>query len=280
MRKIAYVALFLSGLPSSFASAQQAPRPEFEAASIKPNNGVTNFAGMRLLPGGRIEAQNVNLKFLIQNAYKVKPFQIVGGPSWIESQRYDVSAKPEEGASQNQVSLMMQSLLADRFKLRLHRETRETQVYLLTPAKGGMKLPEAKPGSCITPNQNAPMRFSPDGPRPCGSMMMSPGAVNGASIGMDRLTDALSNLSGRTVIDKTGFTGTFDVHLEFTPEGLPAGPFGGLPPPPDAPKPPANDANAPSIFTALQEQLGLRLESAKDKVEILVIDSAEKPSEN
>ena len=257
------------------------PRPTFEVASIKPSAPGGRDVGIRYFPGTRMEAQNDTLHFLIQVAYRVRDFQVTGGPAWMNTERYDITAKGEDGAKQSQLPLMLHALLADRFKLSFHREIKEMPVYFLLAAKGGMKLVEPKEGSCVTPGPNGPQP-TPGQPRPnfCGTMRISPKGFDGLKIGMQQLTMFFSDLLGRSVIDKTDFKGTFDAHLEFARDdalaagilgnGVPGGPAGAQ----------QADSSAPSIFTAVQEQLGLKLESTKGPVELLVIDHLERPSEN
>jgi bla regulator protein blaR1 len=269
-----------------------ATMPRFEVASIKPTSqegpDVQGLGDVRMLPGGRLLAEKVLLRYFIQNAYGVKPFQISGGPAWINSAHYDIDAKAEGNPNNSQMRLMMQALLEDRFKLKLHHETKDRAVYELTAAKSGVKLQEPKEGSCISPDPNGPpLPPAPGQPIPCGRvlMMMSPSGarMQGGKVSMTELVRVLSNVLGRTVVDKTGFTATFDVHLEFTPDES----LAGLPGPPPSPATP-NDSTRPvpspdlhgTIFAATQEQLGLKLESAKGPVDVLIIDSVEKPSAN
>jgi uncharacterized protein (TIGR03435 family) len=249
---------------------------EFEVASIKPNTSGEGRVMIGVQPGGRFNAENMATRALIRFAYNVKDFQISGGPAWMNSDRYDVTAKGDAAAGFEPMRTMVQSLLADRFKLMLHRETKELPVYDLVAAKGGLKLAAPKEGSCTTPDRNNPPRPPQPGeppPRYCGNIRMGRGLVEAYGINMERFLTVLSDTLGRTVIDKTGFTGTFDVHLEFAPDEAVVGG------PPGQPASSA-DSNAPSIFTALQEQLGLKVDSSKGPVEVLVIDHAEKPSEN
>lgn len=267
---------FLCMLPAQ----AQTPRPEFEVASIKPNSVGGRNVRVGVSPGGRFNAENVWVRFLIRVAYNVKEFQIAGAPDWTASERFDVSAKAENNVNPEQMRPMLQAMLADRFGLKLHRETKELPVYLLTAAKGGIKMRESKEGSCIT--------RGPDTPRPsageklpnfCGNIRMSRNGIDGADLDMERLATTLSDVAGRTVIDKTGLTGKFDVHLEWAADdAMPGLVAPGLPP--DTGAPPAGTDSGPSIFTALQEQLGLKLESSKAPVEVLVIDHVERPSEN
>jgi uncharacterized protein (TIGR03435 family) len=213
----------------------------FEVVSIKPAPpGVRNM-GIGRGPGGGMNAYNVPLKFLITYAYDVRDFQVSGGPGWADSERYDVSAKPESRASQEQLKLMLQTLLADRFKLVLHRETRQLPVYELIVGKGGPKLKESAEGA------------SP-------SLLTDGKSITASKVTMPMFIRLLSQLLGRSVLDKTGLAGNYDFKLEWTPDEA--------------------EGDGPSVFTAIQEQLGLKLDSQKGPVETLVIDHAEKPTEN
>jgi len=262
----------------------------FEVASIKPNTnpGPGVITGIiRPLPGGRLSANAVLPRFIIQFAYAIRPYQISGGPDWINSAHYDIEAKAEGNATPQQIRLMTQSLLEDRFKLKAHRETRELPVYDLTVSRSGLKLLPPKEGSCVTPDPNGPPLVPAPGQAPtpvCGAAVVtitpSGARILGGKVSMASLILTLSNMLGRTVIDKTGFSGAFDVDLQFAPDQA----LAVLPPPgpPGAPgaTAPAADPAGPSIFTAIQEQLGLKLDSGKGPVEVLVIDSVEKPTEN
>jgi uncharacterized protein (TIGR03435 family) len=279
MRKVLGASLF--ALMAGCLCAQSSPTPlTFEVASIKPSTGDDHRIAIQAQPGGGLRTTGTTLKFLLTFAYDVRDFQISGGPSWINSDRFDILAKTERAAGsdstpvdprtmsdaqmktmQEQMRARLQALLAERFQLTLHRETKEQTVYALVVGKNGSKLPES------------------DGKQSEGRrMMMGRGQVNGHGVPLSMLANVLSNQVGRPVIDRTGLTGNFDIKLEWTPDPGQAGPFGPLPPGVDAPPPP--DPNGPSLFTALGEQLGLRLESQKGPVEVLVIDKVEKPSEN
>jgi bla regulator protein blaR1 len=243
-------------IPVVFAAVLSAQ--SFDVASIKPDSpGGVSTGDFRLLPGGRLSAEKVVLRFFIQNAYGLKPFQLSGGPDWISSQGYDIEAKAEGNPSNAQMQKMMQTLLEDRFKLKYHRETKEMPVYTLAVAKGGLKLPDPKDGS-----DRATIRIS----------RMTGVLLTGEKLTIAELTRVLSNLLKRTVIDKTGFTGTFAAHLSFALDDT----LAGLPHFPDAP----DDPSIPSVFVAIEEQLGLKLESTKGPVEILVIDHIERPTAN
>jgi uncharacterized protein (TIGR03435 family) len=272
---------------TGFANAQSpAARPEFEVASIKPNTSGNGMTMIRPPVGGRFTATNARLKMLIGLAYKLQDYEISGGPAWINTDGYDVTAKAtDSNIGIDQLRPMLQTLLEDRFQLKVHRESKEVPVYALLPGKNGPKLPEAKEGGCTAFNSNSPPPPPPAPgqfpPTPCGGFFMGPNHLEGGKIAMEQFVGALSNLLGRPVIDKTGFKGTFDVKLDFSPEGTRMGGRGGFGPPPGAPAEAGNaDNGPPSIFTAIQDQLGLKLESQKGPGELLVIDHAEKASEN
>ena len=264
----------------------------FDIASIKPTTqqgpDIQGLGNVRILPGGRLLAEKVLLRYFIQSAYEVKPFQLSGGPAWINSAHYDIDAKAEGNPNGGRMHQMMRALLEDRFKLKLHHETKQLPVYEVIVAKGGPKLLKPKEGGCIAPDADAGLfPPAPGQPIPCGRilMMMSPSGaqMRGGKVSMADLVTILSNVLGRTVVDKTGFQGRFDVHLEFTPDEA----LGGLPTPPPA-LPPSGDSvrfAAPpdsqgNIFEAIQEQLGLKLKPAKGPAHMLVIDSVERPSAN
>jgi uncharacterized protein (TIGR03435 family) len=277
---LAASALFvLAGLA---AAQSPAARPEFEVASVKLNTSGNNMTNIRPPVGGRFTATNARLKMLVGLAYKVQNFEISGGPGWADSEGYDITARAaESNIGIDELRPMLQTLLEDRFELKVHRETKEVPVYVLIAARNGPKLPEGKEGGCVAFGPNTPPPPPPPPgqfpPTPCGGFFMSPNHLEGGKIGMKQFVNALSNILGRPVIDKTGFTGTFDVKLDFSPEGTAFSGRGGFGPPGDT----ANSDNPPpSIFTAVQDQLGLKLESQKGPGEILVIDHAGKPSEN
>jgi uncharacterized protein (TIGR03435 family) len=203
----------------------------------------------------------------------------------LQPERYEIDAKADGNANRNQMFLMLQSLLEDRFQLKVHRETRDLPVYALVAAKGGLKLPPPKEGGCIDSpadaaaewagGRMAPAGQAPTSPVLCGSAglaLVPTGArMQGAKVGMPELARRLSLMLDRKVIDKTGFTGLFDLQLDFVAdEATPA-----MPPPP-----PGSEISGPSLPQALRQQLGLQLEPAKGPVEIIVVDHAERPSGN
>lgn len=278
--------------------------PTFEVASLKPNKSGDGRMQIGVHPGGRYTATNMPLRGLIQNAYQLQPFQLVDAPAWI-TDRFDIVAKgePEEpghgalfaarqGPNRNQ--LMLRALLADRFKLKVHTESREMPVYALTLARGDGRLgPQLKRaavdcgamgaargrGPAPVPAPGAPDARRPEGVLPpdamrCG-IRIGPGNIAAGGVVLPQFANMLAILAGRIVIDRTGLAGNFDIDLQITPEQMPA--FGPGGPPPGAPP---IDPNGPSIFNAVQEQLGLRLESTKGPVDVLVIDHVEQPTED
>jgi uncharacterized protein (TIGR03435 family) len=203
------------------------------------------------------------LTVLIELAYNVSLLQIDGGPSWVRSERYDVDARAEGSATFEQMRPMLQSLLADRFKLTLRRETRQSPVYDLLPDRGGLKITPMKEGSCLPADQAIP--FGPL--TTCGGLrrQFTPErhVVEAVGIPMTKLVELLSDDLGRVVIDKTGFSNLFSFRLEFAPVALQVA---------------QADSSVPPLFGALQEQLGLKLEPSRGPVEVLVIDSVERPT--
>lgn len=267
--------IFIAGAP---AIAQQ---PAFTVASVKPN--LSGSPGPRWRMGPAFSVESATLKDLLMMAYDVEDFRISGGPGWIKSDRYNIEAKAEGNPSMDQKGMeawlklqrqRLQTLLRDRFQLAVHRETKELPIYTLTVTKGGLKLKE---GSCIA----ADPRNLEAGPAPgktpmdyCGYGGMGRGLVEGTTMRMADLTGNFSVILGRPVVDRTGITGTFRVHLAFTPDDT----MPQFPGPSDNPAPTAEAG--PNIFTAVQEQLGLKLETGKGPVEVIAIDHVDKPSEN
>jgi len=249
---------------------------------------------VRMAPGGRFVAQNVTVKFLLEEAYGVKDSQLSGTPGWLDSEHYDIEAKAEDAAVERertlapeqrheQVMLMLQSMLADRFKLALHHETKALPVYALVVAKSGAKLHEtpAAPADSAPPE---PLGKPGSGPAPRGSIMMKGrGNLEVNGIALSLFADALSRQLGLLVVDQTGLKGEYDFTLKWTPDDGQGQMFRGAGDPgtgQPAASAPTSDSSGPSIFTALQEQLGLKLESQKAPVDTLVIDHVERPSEN
>jgi uncharacterized protein (TIGR03435 family) len=272
-----------------------ASAPVFEVASIKPSKSGGSFGAgggkamfEKEIPGwsspDRFSARGEALLTLIQMAYGIhQARQISGGPNWIDSEEYDVEAKVDKAEADTLQKLspdqrnieqqrMLQALLADRCKMRVHHGTKLLPVYALVIAKNGPKLRVAKPGDAYS-------KGIQDEGHPAGAETLEsgPGQLTGQAIPIALLVQQLMDqpeLDGRLVLDQTGLTGTYDFKLQWTPERLRSNPSQG----PDAALPP--DSSGPSLFAALQQQLGLRLESTKGPVDSVVIDHIERPSEN
>ena len=245
------MAIALAGAPLSRAQEQEA----FDVASVKLNKtgGRGGYPG--LAPGGqRFTATNLPLMALIMLAYSVTPNQITGVPKIFDGEGYDIEAKCDRPLKREQALRMLQTLLADRFKLTLHRESKEQPVYVLVVGKGGPKLHESPEGDAQD-RQRTARGFA---------YRSTPVSV---------LALILSQQLGREVVDKTGLNGRYDFSLEYTSERAGIGVTEGREPQP-------NPDGLPSVFEAVQEQLGLKLESQKGRVELLVVDHAEKPGEN
>jgi uncharacterized protein (TIGR03435 family) len=270
----------------------QAPNPaaaSFEAASVKPNTSGERNTSVRRLPGGRFTATNVPVAFLVQLAHQLQPFQMQGAPDWLRSDRFDVVAKmegdpapPPVGSGQpDQMMLALQTLLADRFKLVSHWETQELPIYALVLARADRALgpnmrpaavdctaaaaasaAAAKEGKALNPN--TPERVS------CG-LRNSRGRIMFGGYPLSFFADGLANEVARSVVDRTGLAGNWDFELTYTRDAA------RQPDVTDAA--PANvDPDGASLFTALQEQLGLKLESTRGPVRVLVIDRIERPT--
>jgi len=272
--------------------AQAPERRNFEVATIKPvmDCQPTGRGGPS---GDRLELPCVPLRALIRIAYGAfngdKPSaalkEVVGGPSWLDFQRYDINAKADGKASgPEMMGPMLQTLLEERFQLKVHTESRESPVFALTVSKPG-KLVPAKEGSCIPIDASNLGRPDDKGamPKYCGggSMKNANGVIVADIPGatMEEFAGRLlSSYLRKKVVDQTGLTGRFDIHLEFAPE-RPAGPvmLNGAPAPPDVVLP---ESGAPPFTAAIAQQLGLKLSADKAPVEVIVVDRAEKPSGN
>jgi uncharacterized protein (TIGR03435 family) len=265
--------------------AQSSARPKFEAAVVKPSE-TQNMQRVRPMPG-RLSADS-GIRLLIQNAYGLQSYQIVGIPD-SANLRYSVEATAGANVSRDEMLQMLQVLLEERFQLKYHRETREMPVWALVPARSGIKLSSPKEGNCTEPSPNPSAEWNtgrmpmpgtgPSAPPQCGSIrigLQPMGArMQGGNVLMPELVRTLAMALGRPVVDRTGFSRPFDVQLDFLPDEVTTA----LPPPP-----PGSDirdrSNSPTITVAVQEQLGLRLESAKGPVEVMVIDHIERPAAN
>jgi uncharacterized protein (TIGR03435 family) len=249
-----------------FGQAPVYPPTVFTVASIKPNKSSDSRFMLLPLPGGGLTATGVTLNMLVMFAYSVAAYQISGAPSWMGTERWDIQAKTDGVQGRlppNQFSVLLRGLIEDRFQLKARRKTKNLPVYALVMAKGGPKL---KPHPGGTGERKPLVQFGN------GSAVFSDSSVAG-------LAGQLTLNLGRPVIDRTGIKGSYDFALDWTPAPDEGGAETiGLPP--RAEPPSAGESNGPSIFTALQDQLGLKLKSQKGPVDILVIDHVERPSEN
>jgi len=238
----------LVALAISVALAAQQPKTnvEFEVVSVKPANPA-DPAHMTQATVGGLRGRNLRLFELVMSAWHLNRDEIIGGPNWLETAGWDIDVRFPAGAGPAQAPQMMQAMLSDRFRLVTHRETRTLPIYVLTVAKGGIKLQQG------------------DG---IGGMSAGPRLIRYGAGTMGELAGQLSGYLGRNVIDRTGLTGQYAISLSFAPVD------------PGAPARDIAQDFAPSIFQALQDQAGLRLESTKGPVQVLVIDHAEKPTPN
>lgn len=230
-------------------------QPAFEVASVKPSTEHDRIIGLFTYPGGRVTATNYTLKMLIHEAYHIEEFRILGGPRWAGEDRYNIEAKPPASSESSkwapanmktppnpEMQLMLQTLLADRFQLKVHTETKKESIYALVAAKGGPKL--KSPDETKQPF----VSFLPHG-------------LLGQNATMDQLVERLARIFGRPVLNQTGIQGNFDFLIDYPPD--------------DA----ATDHTV-LLLSAIQDQLGLKLETQPGSVDVLVIDRAEKPSAN
>jgi uncharacterized protein (TIGR03435 family) len=233
-------------------------RASFEVASVKPNKSGVQGSGTQWQPNGTVIATNVTLKSVIARAYEMREFQ-VDGPGWLSSARFDIAARAPEGTSDGQRPAMLRSLLADRFKLAARFETREQPVFALVVRNAGRLGPQLKQSQLACSGASAP----PEGAF-CGlntSVGSAGGRIIGGGMRMDNIAAALANYAvDQAVVNRTNLDGAFDFELQFA-------------------RLPSNERpDVPSIFTAVQEQLGLKLEASRGPVQFLVIDKVEQPT--
>ena len=295
IRHVVIKVVLVVAASAAIAMAAQAPaqKPQFPVASLKPSlAGDNRSRGIGVELSGRFTATNATLKQVMRSAYGVRDYQILGGPSWIATDRWNIEANADpdrmflatDVTGVDQLGLMLQSLFEDRFQLKVHRETGFFPIYELVVGKGGLKMPLAEDQ---TPRGSGRASATPPPRLPNGlpaltnfgsRWVFTPGGMNfeGKAIPLGRLVNLLVNVTNRKIVDKTGLTGLYDIKLEWTPDNL------------EAPFTPAVDRaqvaaspTGPSLMTALEEQLGLRLVSASGgPVDVIVIDSVQKPSEN
>jgi len=273
------VALLLTTSAIATASGAQAPAT-FDAASVKQNASGDWRQSIGPAPGGRFVAANKTLRDLLSFAFRVSQpmanIRIVGGPKWIDEDRYDVTAKTDGTWTPQQMSGMLRALLVDRFTLVAHRETRQLPTYSLMVAATGRRPRQSAvdQAACDARRAAAQRRQPMPPPAPgaapiCPTGRTVPGSITAIGWSMDALAETLSPWVSRVVVDRTQLRGLFDFEVAWTPDQP-------IQTPADAP-PVAIDPNGPSIFTALQEQLGLKLESTRGPVDVVVIDSVERP---
>lgn len=241
----------VSVLGSCGLYGQSVALPKFEVASVRPHPDRALVLGGAVTGPQRFVRESATVKYLITWAYDLERYRVIGGPEWIQSENYDIVAKSAGPADAKQMKLMVQSLLADRFQVKAHREVRELSVYGLELGRNGLKV-QAVPA----PESENPTR------------MLGIGSdIRSRAASLAELAQLLTNMLDRPVLDKTGIDGRFTYDLGFDPAILRGG---------------SNlaDDSEPSIFTAVQEQLGLKLEPQKAPIEVLVIDQIERPSEN
>src|SRR5215472_436559 len=242
--RILFLTIALAALSSVLSAAQT--QPAFEVASIRRN--VHGGDARVDITRGRVTMNNASLRTLIRNGYDIQNFQFAGGPGWLDSDSYDISATISDGAevTEAQYRALVRAMLTDRFQLKVHWETRQGDVYALVVAKNGPKLKVADPSKEPGLNTN---------------ISAHEGRMIGINAPVFYLSSVLSNKLSHPVIDKTGLQGKYDWTLVWDPD-------------------PGTDSTEPSIFTAVQEQLGLKLDAQKGPVKMLVIDSVARPSEN
>jgi uncharacterized protein (TIGR03435 family) len=279
MTKSATVGVALAALALSLTSdVSHGQNAAFEVVSVKRNQlGGPGSFGVE--PGGRLAVVNMPVGMLIWISHKVQPFQIVGAPDWINSERYDIRAKPAEGTSGDRDMLltMVRQMLSDRFQLQVRAERREMPMYRLVRADPDAPLSKTlKPSQANCTAQSArggpPSATPPPGGR-CTVMIRPGGVATIVGYPMAELARMLGPMVNRVVVDETGLQGNWDLELEFEPPAPPPG-FGG------PAEPPAPTGDAPPIFTALREQLGFKLESARGPVDVFVIARIERPAED
>lgn len=250
---LAWVA-FVAAIPLSAQPKLDIP-PSY-VASIRPAGGEPG--GFWITPG-LFRAGNVTARFLIAIAYGLQPWQITGGPGWLDADRFDVEARLEsDPANKGREGQMIKALLADRFRLVLHKDTSDASVYALEVGANGPN------GLNLKPSDASEKR----------SMDFRAASMDGTSVTLGLFASLIATRLGRNVIDRTNLTGQYDIHLKWTPDAPPTQPSG----PGEIPQP--IDSSGPSIFTAIQEQLGLRLRSVRGPSGFLVVDRMERPSEN
>jgi uncharacterized protein (TIGR03435 family) len=279
IRAICYVAVtatLFAMAASSAVLAQQHENPVFEVASIKLNS--SGIASGSLSPSGLVSFNNVTIRDLIRRAYDVPPERVEGGPAWIDRDRFDFVARAEAETSSPQRMLMLRAFLAERLKLVVRNEAREMPVFALVVARADRRLgPQLRPSSvdCAAvrdARRRGTAPPTPPGERPVCDGLAKPGFISAGGVTMGEMAANISRQAGRPVIDRTGLPNGYDVDLKWTPEGDLA----------PAERSPERSVliGGPSFAVALEEQLGLRLEPTRAKVDVIVVQSVERPAEN
>jgi bla regulator protein blaR1 len=287
VRHVLATTIGMMALIGSLLAQSSGNRSAFEVASLKPNrSGESTTPGGFFQPGGRYLAANVSLNYLVLAAYNLRLRQLSGGPNWVSEDKYDMEAKAPEGvisggpldrAKVDQMRLMLQAFLVERFKLKVHKEVRESPIFALVVAKGGPKLTKANRDCTVIADVASEKCHSFGG----GGRI----SLTAQSIDMADLADYLSfsySAGQRPVINATGLSGLFDIALNWTldtEDGIPDDARGPRPANGN-PQEPKGQPNGPGFYQALEQQLGLKLESRTGLVEFTVIDSAQKPTEN
>ena len=261
------------------STAILAQNPAFEVASVKPNRSGDFRRGIGPEPGGRFGAVNVTLRDLVALAYGVSnsdaDLRVLGGPDWIARARFDIAAKAAAAMEPSQYPALVKTLLVERFKLETHEETRELPAYALVRARANGELgPRLQKSEVDCDARRAAAKGGAPLPQPASGPVCTgrsiPGTITATALSLASLAGNLTRFAGRTVVDETGLAGYYNYELRWTPEQPPE-PRLGEPPP-------VVDPNGPSLQTALQEQLGLKLESRRVSMKVVVIDRAELPT--
>lgn len=264
------------------AARAQSPEPSFDVASVKQNTSGNDSGQWGIMPPtpGRLRIANTPLRFILHYAFQIRDHQLIGAPDWIDSASFDISATypSDPPRTEDDRRAMLRTLLADRFGLKAHRERREMPIYALVMArKDGRPGPQLVPSTIDCEQWIAEKRpqlgagssspVAPGGKRPACRILTTRRVISAGTQTMQQLADVLQVLAGRPVADHTGLTGAFDFDLQWT--SGPIAPAAGTPPP---------SGDGPSIFTALQEQLGLRLEPGRAPFDVVMIDAVRLPT--
>jgi uncharacterized protein (TIGR03435 family) len=265
----------------SMLAALAAGQPEsFAAASVKTNRSGFPGGLMDFRPGGGFVATNETLEQFVRAAYGVEVYRVFGGPEWVRTARFDIQASAGVDLPIERSRVLLRALLVERFKLRSRMQPREMPTYDLVLARSdrqpGPRLRAAVPSACVDRGP-MPGRVPPGELPSCGLLPAGLDRMSGRGVPVSRLTSQLSEIAGRVVFDRTGLTGPYDIDLEWAPSEAILAAVAALRPG-DAPT--RADPDRPSLFTALEEQLGLRLQPARGMVDVLMIESAELPADD